>query len=244
MWTIYKKEIRSFLSSLIAYVVIAVFLLVTGLFTWIFKDTSVPDSGYANLDSLFAIAPIVFIFLVSAITMRSFSEEKKTGTIETLTTRPVSDWSIIIAKYFAGLTLVLFAILPTLLYYYSVQKLAVNPIESGIDRGATIGSYIGLILLGSIYVSMGTFASALSDNQIIAFLLSMFLCFFFFIAFDFFSDLALLKSSEISTEWLGINFHYRSISKGLLDSRDILYFVSMTVLFLGLTKFVFGSRKW
>ncbi|MCO6495491.1 MAG: gliding motility-associated ABC transporter permease subunit GldF [Bacteroidetes bacterium] len=244
MWTIYKKEIRSFLSSLIAYVVIAVFLIVTGMFTWLFKDTSVLDSGYANLDPLFSIAPIIFIFLVSAITMRSFSEERKSGTIETLTTRPVSDMSIIMGKYFAGLTLVLFSILPTLLYYYSVNKLSINPEQTGIDKGATLGSYIGLLLLGAVYVAIGTFASALSDNQIIAFLLSMFLCFFFFIAFDFLSDLEFLKNSDFSTEWLGINYHYRSISKGVADTRDLIYFLSLTILFLGFTKFIFGSRKW
>ena len=244
MWTIYKKEIRSFLSSLIAYVVIAVFLIVTGLFTWIFKETSVPDSGYANLDPLFALAPIIFIFLVSAITMRSFSEERKSGTIETLTTRPLSDLSIIMGKYFAGLTLVVFSILPTLLYFYTVNKLSINPEETGIDRGATLGSYLGLLLLGGVYVAIGTFSSAVSDNQIISFLLAMFLCFFFFIAFDFFTEIGFLKNSNFPTEWLGINFHYRSISKGVLDTRDLVYFLSLIVLFLGLTKFIFSSRKW
>lgn len=243
MWTLYKKEIRSFLSSLIAYVVIAVFLLVTGLFTWVFKETSVPDSGYANLDPLFALAPIVFIFLVAAITMRSFSEEKRNGTIETLTTRPLSDWQILLGKYFAGLTLVVFAILPTFLYYYSINSLAINPQESGLDKGATIGSYLGLVLLGAIYVAIGTFASVLSDNQIVAFLLAMFISFFFFIAFDFLSDIPLLKNSDFSTEWLGINYHYRSISKGVIDTRDVVYFLSLTLLFLGLTKFVFSSRN-
>lgn len=244
MWTLYKKEIRSFLSSLIAYLVIAVFLLVTGLFTWIFKDTSILYSGYASLDPLFAIAPIVFIFLVSAITMRSFAEEKKTGTLETLTTRPLSDFDIVFAKYLAGLTLVVFSILPTLLYYYSVQKLAVNPQESGLDSGATLGSYLGLLMLGSIYVAIGTFASALTENQIIAFLLAMFLCFFFFIAFDFFSELSFLQSTDLTTEWLGINYHYMALSKGVIDTRNLFYFVSMTLLFLSLTRFVFSSRKW
>jgi len=244
MFTIFKKEIRSFLSSLIAYMTIAVFLLVTGLFTWIFKETSVPSSGYANLDPLFALAPWIFIFLVSAITMRSFSEEKKAGTIETLTTKAVSDLGIILAKYLANLTLVIFAILPTLIYYYSVNMLAINPEETGIDRGATLGSYIGLVLLGAVYVAIGTFASAVSENQIVSFLLSMFLCFIFFIAFDFFSEIPLVKSTELTTEWLGINFHYRSISKGVLDTRDIVYFLSLSTLFLGLTKFVFSSRKW
>ncbi|MCK9481439.1 MAG: gliding motility-associated ABC transporter permease subunit GldF [Bacteroidia bacterium] len=242
MWTIYKKEIRSFLSSLIAYVVIIVFLTVTGMFTWLFKDTSVPDNGYATLDPLFSIAPIIFIFLVSAITMRSFSEERKSGTIETLTTRPVSDLAIIMGKYLAGLTLVLFSILPTLLYYYSVNKLSINPEQTGIDSGATLGSYIGLLMLGAIYVAIGTFASALSDNQIIAFLLSMFLCFFFFIAFDFLSDLSFLKDSEFTTAWLGINYHYQSISKGVIDTRDMIYFISMTIVFLGLTKYFFKNR--
>jgi ABC-2 type transport system permease protein len=244
MWIIYKKEIRSFLSSLIAYIVMGVFLIVTGLFTWIFKETSVPDSGYATLDPLFSIAPMVFIFLISAITMRSFSEEKKMGTIETLTTRPVSDWDIILSKYFAGLTLVIFSILPTLLYYYSINSLAANPQDTGIDSGATLGSYIGLVLLGSIYVAIGTLSSSITENQIVSFLLSMFLCFFFFLAFDFLSDVPLFKNADISTEWLGINFHYRSISKGVIDSRDIMYFISITLLFLGLTKLIFSSRKW
>jgi ABC-2 type transport system permease protein len=243
MWTIYKKEIRSFLSSLIAYVAISVFLIITGLFSWFFTETSIITSGYADLGPVFTLAPWVFIFLVSAITMRSFSDEKRVGTIETLTTRPVSDLSIILGKYFAGLTLVVFSILPTLLYYYSVQKLALDP-EIGIDRGATIGSYIGLLLLGAVYVSIGMLASVFTENQIVAFLISMFFCFFFYIAFDFMSDISFLKKSDFSLEWFGISYHYRLLSKGLVDTRNVVYFLSLIVLFLGLTKTVFGSRKW
>lgn len=243
MWTIYKKEIRSFLSSLIAYITIIVFLLANGLFIWVFKGSNILDFGYATIDPLFEIAPFVFIFLVSAITMRSFSEEKKTGTIESLTTRPVTDMGIISGKYLAGFTLVVFSILPTLLYYYTVQQLAANP-EIGIDTGAMWGSYIGLLLLGGVYVSIGIFSSAVTDNQIVSFILSMFLCYSLLMVFDYLSNMNLLKDSDIGLEWLGINYHYRSISRGVVDTRDVVYFVSVIALFLGLTKFVFGSRKW
>ena len=175
MLTILKKEFRSFLSLLIAYVVMIVFLLITGLMSWVFTDTNILDNGYANMDVLFSIAPWIFIFLVSAITMRSFAEEKKTGTLETITTKPISDMSIILGKYFACVLLVLITILPTLIYYYSVSKLG-SPVGN-IDSGAVIGSYIGLILLASIYVAIGIFSSSITENQIVAFIISMFLFF-------------------------------------------------------------------
>ena len=166
MITILKKEFRSFLSLLIAYVVMIVFLLITGLVAWVFSDTSILEGGYANMDIMFNTAPWIFIFLVSAITMRSFSEEKKAGTLETITTKPISDMSIILGKYFACLLLVLITLLPTLIYYYSVSQLA-NPIGN-IDTGAVIGSYIGLIFLAAIYVAIGIFSSSLTDNQIVS----------------------------------------------------------------------------
>ena len=175
MLSILKKEIRSFLSSLIAYIVVAVFLLAIGLFMWIYKDTNALDYGAASLDTLFMMAPWIFIFLVSAITMRSFAEEQRAGTIELLTTHPVSDWQIILGKFWAGLGLVLFALLPTLLYYYTIHKLG-SPVGN-IDTGAMWGSYIGLLFLGGCYVSVGLFASSLTENQIVAFILSTFLCF-------------------------------------------------------------------
>ena len=183
MIALYLKEIRSFLSSLIGYVVIGVFLLLVGLFMWVFpQDFNVLDQGFANINSLFAIAPWVFMFLIPAITMRSFAEEKRTGTIEMLLTKPLSDMNIVLAKYFAGLTLVLIALIPTLVYYISVYFMG-NPVGN-IDSGGAMGSYIGLVFLGGAYVSIGIFASSITSNQIIAFLLGAVLCFFFFIGFE------------------------------------------------------------
>ena len=241
MLTIFVKEIRSFLSSLIAYIAIGVFLLAIGLFMWVFKDTNVLEGGYANIDTLFFMGPWVFIFLISAITMRSFSEEKKTGTIETLTA-PISDMSIILGKYFAGVVLVLFSLLPTLLYYYTIHQLG-NPVGN-IDTGAMWGSYLGLLMLGSVFVAIGIFASVITDNQIVSFIVSMFLCFVFYIAFDYLGQLDALRGISYWIQWLGISYHYESISRGVLDSRDAIYFLSAITLFLLLTKAVFGSRKW
>jgi ABC-2 type transport system permease protein len=242
MFSIYKKEIRSFLSSLIAYVVIAVFLIAIGLFMWVFPDTNVLDFGYANMDTLFIMAPWVFIFLISAITMRSFSEEKKAGTIEVLTTRPVSDMQIILGKYFAGLTLVLFSLLPTLLYFYTIYQLG-SP-KGNLDTGAIWGSYLGLFLLGAAFVAVGIFASAVTDNQIVSFILSMFLCWFSLKAFFLLSSLDLFGKVDNVIESMGIDSHYESLSRGVVDTRDLVYFLSFIILFIWLTRLVFGSRKW
>jgi ABC-2 type transport system permease protein len=242
MWSILQKEINTFLSSLIAYITITVFLLAIGMFTWIVPEMNIFDNGYANLDTLFAMGPWVFIFLVSAITMRSFSEEKKTGTIELLTTRPLTDWDIILGKYLAGVVLVLFSLLPTLLYFYSIYQLGAP--KGNIDIGATWGSYMGLFFLASCFVAVGIFSSVVTSNQIVAFILSMFLCFFFFIVFDLFSDFRLLGSLDRVIEYLSINTHYDSISRGVLDSRDVIYFLSFIALFLGFTKYIFSARKW
>lgn len=242
MYTVFVKEIRSFLSSLIAYVVIVVFLLTIGLFMWVFPGYNQFDSGYANMDSLFNIAPWVFIFLISAITMKSFSEEKKSGTIELLTTKPLTDWQIVLAKYFASVILVIFSLLPTIIFYYSVYKLS-NPVGN-VDTGAIMGSYIGLFFLGAVYVSIGIFSSAISDNQIVSFLVSIFLCFFIYIAFNLLSDFNLFGSYDVFIEWLGIDSHYQNISRGVVDSRDVLYFVSIITIFLWGSKSVFSSRKW
>jgi ABC-2 type transport system permease protein len=242
MISVYLKEIRSFLSSLIAYVVIITFLLLIGLFTWVFKDSNVLDLGYSNLDTLFYMAPWVFIFLISAITMRSFSEEKRTGTFELLTTKPLSEVQIILGKFLAALTLVAFALLPTLLYYYSISELGLP--KGNIDSGATIGSYIGLLLLGACYASVGIFASAITPNQIVAFVLGMFLCFFAFVGFQQISNLGLFNSGDYFVQWLGIQFHYESISRGVIDTRDAAYFLSFIGVFIGLTYLVINSRKW
>jgi ABC-2 type transport system permease protein len=242
MLTILKKEIRSFLSSLIAYVVMIVFLIAIGLFMWVLPDYNVLDLGYANLDTLFDMAPWVFIFLISAITMRSFSEEKKTGTIEILTTKPISDLQIILGKYFASVVLVLFVLLPTLLYYYTIYQLGAT--KGNLDSGAILGSYIGLFFLASAFAAIGIFSSAVSDNQIVSFILSMFLCYCFYNVFDLFADFKLLGSYDSVVASLGINSHYQSISRGVIDSRDVLYFVSLILAFVWATKMVFGSRKW
>lgn len=242
MLSILRKEIRSFLSSLIAIIVIVVFLIANGLFLWIFKETNILDTGYANIDPLFELAPIIFIFLISAITMRSFSEEKKTGTFETLTTKPVTDISIILGKYFAGLIIVIFSILPTLLYYYTVHTLSV-PVGN-VDTGALWGSYLGLLMLSAGYISIGLFASVITDNQIVSFIVSMFLCFFFYSTFDYLGSFQIFKNNEFFIEMLGINYHYRNISRGVIDTRNVVYFISLIVFFIWLTKIIFNSRKW
>ncbi|MGB1038984.1 MAG: gliding motility-associated ABC transporter permease subunit GldF, partial [Bacteroidia bacterium] len=229
MYSIFKKEIRSFLSSLIAYVVVIVFLLIIGLFTWVFADGNVLTQGYANLDILFFMAPWVFIFLISAITMRSFSEEIKQGTYEILSTKPITDMDIIMGKFFAALVLVLFAIAPTLIYFYSVYNLGLP--QGNIDVGATWGSYIGLVFLGACYASIGLFSSAITPNQIVAFILGMFLCFFFYVGFQQISNLALFGGLDSFVQSLGIQFHYDSISRGVVDTRDIIYFISLVSVF-------------
>jgi ABC-2 type transport system permease protein len=244
MFTLFKKEIRAFLSSLIGYIAICVFLLIVGLFLWILPagSTNILDNGYAGLDSLFTLAPWVFLFLIPAITMRSFSEEKKTGTIEFLLTKPLTDLQIILAKYAAGVTLVLFSLLPTLIYYYSIYKLG-NPVGN-IDSGGTWGSYIGLFFLASAFTSIGIFASSLSDNQIVAFILSMFLCFFCYIGFEYISMLDMFGKMDDLLLSLGINDHYKSMSRGVIDTRDVVYYLSLIGIFILLTKTTLESRKW
>lgn len=243
MYSLFTKEIRSFLSSLIGYIVIIVFLLAISLFMWIIKgDSNVLDMGYANIDTLFAIAPWVFLFLIPAITMRSFADEKKSGTIELLLTRPLTDLQIILAKYFAGLVLVLFSLLPTLVYFYSVYKLGAP--EGNIDTGGTWGSYIGLLFLGSSFVSVGLFASALTDNQIVSFILALAMSFFCYIGFEQISSLEFIGTADTLIANLGINAHYNSLSRGVIDSRDVIYFLSFNTLFIMCTRLVLQSRKW
>ncbi|MFN3530552.1 MAG: gliding motility-associated ABC transporter permease subunit GldF [Bacteroidia bacterium] len=242
MFTVFKREINSFLSSLIAYIVIVVFLLVTGLFMWVFPDYSLLDYGYASLDQLFIIGPWVFMFLIPAITMRFFADEKRTGTIELLFTKPVTDLEIILGKFLAGFSLVAFAILPTVLYAVTLWFLA-DPVGN-IDTGGIIGSYIGLLLLGGVFVSIGIFASALTDNQIVAFILGLFLCFFLYSAFDSIKLFNLPSRVQLIIEQLGISAHFYSMGKGVLDTRDLVYFGSVIALFVTLTKTVLESRKW
>lgn len=243
MLALYRKEISSFLNSLIGYIVIVVFLAIISLFMWVFPgEMNILDAGYANIDTLFVIAPWVFMFLVPAITMRSFADERKSGTIELLLTRPLSDWQIVLAKYLAGVTLVLLSLIPTLVYYISVHFLG-NPVGN-IDTGGMWGSYIGLFFLASGFVAVGIFASSITENQIVSFIVAVFLCFFFYIGFDSISNLALFGKIDALIIQLGIQEHYISMSRGVIDTRDVVYFLSLAAFFLLLTKTVLESRKW
>ncbi len=234
MLEILKKELNTFFSSLTAYIVIGVFLVVMGLFMWVFPDYSILEYCYATLEQLFSMAPWIFVFLIPAITMRSLAEEKQTGTIEFLITKPIQLFKIILGKYFASVLLITFALLPTILYYYTIYDLG-SP-RGNLDSGAVWGSYLGLFLLGAAYASIGLFASSLTNNQIIAFMLAAFLCFFCHWAFFYLSKLPMfLGSSDDFIQMLGIDYHYNSISRGVIDSRDIIYFLSFIGLFLGLT---------
>lgn len=246
MFVLYLKEIRSFLSSLIGYLAIGVFISVIGVFMWLIPSentgANVLENGFANIDPLFILAPWVYLFLIPAITMRSFSEEKKTGTIELLLTRPLSDLQIVMAKYFAGVTLVVISLLPTLMYYYSVHQLGYP--KGNIDTGGMWGSYIGLLFLGAGFVSVGVFASAISENQVIAFIIALLLCFFCYIGFEYLSASGIFGKNDAFVKSLGINHHYVSMSRGVIDTRDVIYFVSIIAVFNLSTKLVLQSRKW
>jgi ABC-2 type transport system permease protein len=243
MFALLKKEISSFLNSLIGYIVIIVFLLINGLFLWVFPlQFNILDYGFASIDNLFMLSPFVFLFLIPAITMRSFADEQKTGTIELLMTKPLTDMQIIGAKYLAGLFLVLFALLPTLVYFFSVYKLGLP--QGNIDMGGTWGSYLGLLFLGAGFVAIGIFASSLAENQIIAFITAVFLCGFLYIGFEFIYSLSLFGKIDLFIQSLGMNAHYTSMSRGVIDTRDVLYFLSLIAIFLLLTKIKLESRKW
>lgn len=243
MISIYWKEITGFFSSLIGYIVLVVFLLLIGSFTWLWQDTSILQYNYAGLDPLFSFAPLVFLFLVPAITMRSFAEEYQSGTIEFISTQPLTDWHIILAKFFANLSLVVLAILPTMIYYFSVYRLGSPP--GNLDSGGIIGSYIGLIFLSGFFVSIGIFCSSVTSNQIIAFILSAAICFFIFFGFSFLASFpSYVGSIDDILERLGASHHYESLSRGVIDSRDVIYFVSGIVIMLAATNFVLQKRKW
>ncbi len=243
MLSIYFKELNTFFSSLIGYIVIGVFLVILGLMLFVFPDYSLLNYRYASLGQLFDLAPIIFLFLVPALTMRSFAEENQTGTIELLNTRPLSDFEIVFGKYLACLTLVVFAILPTLIYYYTVYQLG-RPVGN-LDSGAIMGSYLGLIFLGGSFVSIGIFASAITNNQIVAFILAIFLSFIFYFGFLFISNApAFVGKIDNIIQMLGIDYHYSSISRGLIDSRDVIYFLSLISFFILLTLTALDRRRW
>ena len=232
MIAILKKEFNSFFASPIAYLVIGVFLLLNGLFLWVFKgDFNILNAGFADLTSFFFLAPWVFLFLIPAITMKSFADEFNNGTIELLKTKPISDWQIVLGKFSASLLLVLVALIPTLTYIYTIYQLG-NP-AGNIDFGSTIGSYLGLLFLAATYTAIGLFTSTLSKNQIVAFILGVFITFFLFYGFDVISDSI---GNNLTLKKMGLNEHFKSISRGVIDTRDIVYFLSVTVFFLFITK--------
>jgi ABC-2 type transport system permease protein len=243
MFTLLSKEINSFLSLLIGYIVIVVFLAINSLFLWVFDtDFNIINSGYSSIDGLFLIAPFVFLFLIPAITMRSFSDEKKSGTIELLLTKPLSDLQIILSKYFAGFLLVIFSLIPTLIYFISVYMIGFP--KGNIDVGAAWGSYIGLLLLGGAFVSIGLFSSTLTDKQVLAFVLSVFLCGFMYIGFEFIYSLEMFGKIDLFIQSIGINAHYISLSRGVVDTRDLIYFLSLIIFFILMSKISIEKRKW
>ncbi len=234
MWMICKKEWQQFFGSLTGYIALVVFLLLNGLFLFVFPDTSILDFGYATLNSFFNLAPWILLFLVPTITMRSLADEYKAGTFEILKTMPLTPGQIVWGKFFGALLIVITALLPTLLYAVSIQALSVT---GGIDIGAAIGSYIGLIFLGAVFTSIGICASSFTSNTVVAFITGAFVCFLLYTGFDAISKLPAFHAGlDYYIEMLGINFHYRSISRGVVDSRDLVYFIGIIFLFLFITQ--------
>ncbi|MET1054672.1 MAG: gliding motility-associated ABC transporter permease subunit GldF [Pedobacter sp.] len=242
MYAVFKRELFSLLNSLMAYITIGVFLLVSGLLLWFFPDTSILEYGYAEMNGFFSLVPFLFMFLIPAMTMRSFAEERREGTYVLLASRPLTDWQILLAKYFACLILVLLALLPTLLYYYTIVQLGMP--RGNIDGAAVAGSYIGLSLLGGAFAAIGIFASSITKNQVIAFAVAVFLSFIAYSGFDALAKIFALGMLEDVFVWLSVNEHFQSMSRGVLDTRDLAYFISFILLFLGATKLVIGGRKW
>jgi len=241
MMTLLKKEIDVFLNSLVGYLSIAIFLIAVGSILWVFPETNVLDFGFASLEPLFSFGPYLFMFLVPALTMRSFAEEKRNGTLELLYTLPFSLWQIILSKYLAGFILVIFSLIPTLIYFFSIYFLG-NPIGN-LDISGIMGSYLGLALLGGIFIALGIFASALTENQIVSFLLSVFLCFLSYQGFELLASLDQWGKTSYFIEQIGISFHYNAMSRGLIDLRDLTYFFGVIFLILFSTRLTAVSKR-
>jgi ABC-2 type transport system permease protein len=239
MWPICKKELRQFFSSLTGYIAIIVFLLVNGLVLFVLRD-NILESGYASLDQFFNIAPWILLFLVSAITMRGLPDEFKSGTFEILKTKPVTSWQIVTGKFAGSLAVALIALIPTIIYYFTINHLAVT---TGIDQGAAAGSYTGLFLLTAVFVSIGICTSSFTSNPVIAFIGSLLACILFYFGFTAISQLpAFQNGADYYLEMVGIEFHYQSLSRGVIDTRDLVYFLSLIVFFLLLTRQNLGRR--
>ena len=233
MLAIFKKEFNSFFTSTIAYLTIGMFLLINGLFLWVFDDDfNVLNAGFADLTSFFYLAPWILIFLIPAITMKTFADEFRSGTIEILKTRPITNVTLVLGKFFAILTLLIIVLIPTFVYVYSIHELG-NPVGN-LDYGSISGSYLGLFLLASSFASIGIFTSTLSKNQVVAFLLGICMVFLFYYGFDAVSSL--FGEYSYTIKLFGMNEHYKSISRGVIDSRDVLYFMSIIIIFLFVSK--------
>jgi ABC-2 type transport system permease protein len=240
MKSIILQEIKSFFGSPIGYLVIALFLMGNGLFLWVFEgEYNILNSGFADLSPFFSLAPAILIFLIPAVTMKSFSDEKKQGTLELLLTKPISIWQIAIGKYVGSMLLICLAITPTWLYVMVISELGIP--QGNIDMGSTIGSYLGLLFLISAYSSIGIFTSTLSENQIVAFIISISLCFIFYFGFESLSEIIPKIQTQISS--IGMQNHFKSMGRGVIDTRDMIYFVSITILFLSFTVYKLKSIK-
>ncbi|MBJ10169.1 MAG: gliding motility-associated ABC transporter permease subunit GldF [Flavobacteriales bacterium] len=243
MFALFKKEINGFFSTPVGFLIIAVFLLSNSLLMWGFSsDYNILDNGYAHMDSLFILAPILFLLFIPAVTMRLFADEHKEGTIELILTKPLTELQIVLAKYFAGLILVILSILPTLVHYFSIYSLGET--NGNLDSAGIFGSYIGLFFLASGFVAIGTFSSAISKNQIISFIIAIIISAFFYLGWDIIASGISNGKVELTIQYIGINAHYLSLSKGVIDTRDILYFISLNTLFVLLTQTILASRKW
>lgn len=243
MLAIFRKEVSGFFSGLTGYIVIVVFLLINSLFMWVFPgEWNVFDNGISGLDTLFMLSPWIFLFLVPAVTMRMIAEEKRLGTIELIYSKPVTEREIIWGKYLASVVLVLLSLLPCLIWYISIYILGETP--GNLDSGGTWGAFIGLFFLAAVYASAGILASSLTDNQVIAFIIAVLLCFFLLMGFDSFAYLPGLKKIDEVVINLGVNEHYKSLSRGVIDLRDVVYFLAVTAILNETTRLVLLSRKW
>lgn len=243
MRSIFIKELNSFFSSIVGYVALIVFLCACGFILWAVPQTSILEYGYATLEKYFELAPWLLMFLIPAVTMRAFPDEFKSGTIEWLSTKPLSVTDIILGKYFAVIVLVVFALLPTLVYVFTIDNLSVIP--DNLDTGGIMGSYVGLFFLAATFASIGLFCSSLTSNQIVGFLLALFACYLMYTGFDAISKIpAFYGKFDYYLTMVGLSFHYNSISRGIIDTRDIIYFCSVIILFVSLTKLSLQRRTW
>ncbi len=240
MIAIANKELRQFFSSLTGYITIILFLLITGFFLFFLKDTNLFDFGYATLDQFFDFAPWIFLFLIPALSMRSFADEFKTGTFEILQTKPLTNWQIVLGKYFALIVVIIITLLPTLLYVYTIHYLAAG---GGVDTGGITGSYIGLLFLSAVFAAISLWCSSLTSNAVVAFLTGCFACLILYFGFNAISKLSVFSgNADYFLEMAGIDFHYRSISRGVVDTRDIIYFISIIFLFLFSTQKILSKK--